>query len=570
MLKYLNRLPNEYRDALNVDLMEKKFDKPLEEYIFDAFKGFEILPNIKILGYEWVPDEDKFDINDHVIRRNSNKNKAIKNIAETRCGVMYIDIEVSGLNKSGVREVRYLKKPIIIPIQDENGYYLIKGKKCYLIYQMVDKMLYPSFGAVTIKSLMPICVKTAKDDFTADNGETYTIPCYTIQIFKAAINVLLIYSNLGITKTLNFLEIDQFVKIESKDRTYPKSDQILRFDCGKKSDIIVAVRKDIFDREIYVKSMVGCLVKLFTETKIKFEDIDNWEQWMIIVGGKNTIRRGIYQHIFFNRLLDDVTRKELKINEYDKQNIYYLLRWVLQNYHTLWAKDNLSMVNKRLRCNEYIGSFVTAEVSKRINRIVSLGDKATIKEYAGLFRFPEDIFITKLYSSGVLRYAETDSDIDMIQKWKYTAKGPNSIGGQDARRIPIRQRTLHPSMLGWIDVADTSSSDPGRSGSLSPYCEMKSMYFDPSLYENEMHFKIAKYLEEMPLGEDEEEITIKCDTEEQYNSVLDALFKAGENKIKIFGVSHDPMSIIVERDPREGYRKFDEEQFLLDNDNKEE
>lgn len=39
------------------------------------------------------------------------------------------------------------------------------------------------------------------------------------------------------------------------------------------------------------------------------------------------------------------------------------------------------MVNKRLRCNEYIGSFVTAEVSKRINRIVSLGDKATIKDY---------------------------------------------------------------------------------------------------------------------------------------------------------------------------------------------
>ena len=31
---------------------------------------------------------------------------------------------------------------------------------------------------------------------------------------------------------------------------------------------------------------------------------------MIIVGGKNTIRRGIYQHIFFNRLLDDITRKE--------------------------------------------------------------------------------------------------------------------------------------------------------------------------------------------------------------------------------------------------------------------
>lgn len=569
MLKFLNRLPNEYEEMLNKGIMNKEFDKPLEEYIFDAFKGFEILPNIKILGYEWVPDEDKYDINDHVIRRNSNKNKAIKNIAETRCGVMYVDIEVSGLDKNGILKVHYIKKPIIIPIEDKNGYFLIKGKKCYLIYQMVDKMLYPSFGAVTIKSLMPICVKTSKDEFTDMDGNNYIIPTYNIQIFKTAINVLLIYSNLTITKTLNFLEVHKFIHIECKDKEYPKSDKIIRFDCGKKSDIIVAVKKDIFDKEIYVRSIVGCLVKLFTETKIPYADIDNWEQWMIIVGGKNTVRRGIYQHIFFNRLMDDVTRKELKINEYDKQNIYYLLRWIIQNYHTLWSKDNLAMSNKRLRCKEYIGSFVTAEVSKRINRIVSLGDKATIKEYMNLFRFPEDIFVTKLYNSGVLRYVETNSDIDMANKFKFTKKGPNALGNNDSRRIPIRQRALHPSMLGYIDIADTSSSDPGQSGSLSPYNDMKSMYFDDSLYENEMHYKIAKYIEEMESSDDEEEIIIKCDNEDQYNATLDALFKAGEGKIKIFGTSNNPMEIVVEKDPRENYRKFDEDTFLMNKNTEE-
>lgn len=563
MLKYLSQLPNEYEELLNHGIMNKEYDKPLEEYIFDAFKGFEILPNIKILGYEWVPDEDKYDVNDHVIRRNSNKNKSIKNIAESRCGVMYIDIEVSGLDKNGQLKVHYIKKPIIIPIEDANGYYLIKGKKCYLIYQMVDKMLYPSFGAVTIKSLMPICVKTSKEDFTDLDGNTYTIPVYSIQIFKTAINILMIYSNLTITKALNFMEVDKFIRVESKDQEYPKSDNIIRFDCGKKSDIIVAVKKDIFEKEIYVRSIIGCLVKIFEETKIEFKNIDNWEEWMIIVGGKNTIRRGIYQHIFFNRLLDDVTRKELKINDYDKQNIYYLLRWIVQNYHVLWSKDNLAMENKRLRCKEYVGSFATAEVSKRINRIVSLGDKATIKEYLNMFRFPEDLFITKLYSSGVLRYAETNSDMDFGNRFKFTKKGPNSLGGNDNRRIPIRQRELHPSMLGYIDIADTSSSDPGQSGSLSPYNDMKSMYFDDSLYENEMHYKIAKYLDEQPLEDDEEEIRIKCDNAEQYNSVLDSLFKAADGKIKIYGVSNNPMEIIVEKDPRDNYRKFDEEAFLM-------
>jgi hypothetical protein len=573
MLKYLNKLPNDFVDQLNTGLMNKEFDSPVVSYIFDAFKGLEILPNIKILGYEWVPDEDKYDVNDHVIRRNSNKNKVIKNITETRCGVLYIDIEVSGLDKNGVMKVHYIKKPLIIPIQDEKGYYLIKGKKCYLIYQMVDKMLYPSFGAVTVKSLMPICVKTVKEEFhetllevdeKTDVVKPWTIPIYNIQIFKSAINVLLIYSHLGITKTLNFMEVDRFIKVVDKNSDYPKKDSIVYFDCGKKSDIVVAVKRDIFEKELYVRSITGCLVKLFEETKIKFADIDNWEEWMIIVGGKNTIRRGMYQHIFFNRLLDDVTRGELKINDYDKQNIYYLLRWVIQNYHILWAKDNLSMTNKRLRCNEYVGSFITAELSKRINRLVSLGDKATIKEYLNIFKFPEDIFVTKLYSSGVLRYSETNSDMDFGSHFKITKKGPNALGNNDARRIPIRQRSLHPSMLGWLDVASSSSSDPGQSGDLSPYCEMKSMYFDDSLYENEMHYKIAKYLDEYPLDDDHEEIVIKCDNEDQYNATLDALFKASEGKIKISGTSNNPMEIVVEKDPRDDYRKFDES-FLMKN-----
>ena len=85
---------------------------------------------------------------------------------------MYIDVEITAPDKNGVIKVYYIKKALVLPIIDENGYMTIKGKKCYLIYQLVDKMLYPSFSAVTLKSLMPICVKTAKDDFTDTEGNT--------------------------------------------------------------------------------------------------------------------------------------------------------------------------------------------------------------------------------------------------------------------------------------------------------------------------------------------------------------------------------------------------------------
>lgn len=428
MLSVINDLPNPCRDNINIPIMRKEYDKSLPELIYLSFKGFEIIDAYRILGYEWVPDENLYDPNDHIVRRNTNKSRLIKNMADTRCGVMYLHVEVTGKNKSktdrtDVEQTVRIVKPLIVPICDENGYYLIKGKKCYLIYQMVDKMLYPSFGAVTIKSLMPICVKTSKDEFVDTYGNKYIIPTYSIQIFKSAINVLLIYSNMTISKTLEFMEVDKFIHIERKGDEGPDDPNVIRFECGKKSDIVVAARKDVFDQEIYVKSIVGCLIKLFEETKIPYDDIDNWEEWMIIVGGKGTVRRGVYQHVFFNRLLDEVTKEELKINDYDKQDIYHLLRWTLQNFQVLWSKDNLSMINKRLRCNEYVGSLITAEISKRINRIVSLGDKATIRDLLNAFKFPEDIFIQRIYASGVLRYAENDSDMDNGMMWAYTAKG---------------------------------------------------------------------------------------------------------------------------------------------------
>lgn len=422
MLEYLNKLDNDYREMLNVKLLNKDYDKDLVDYIYLAIKGFEILPQIKILGYTWEPEENKYDPHDHIMRRNKYKKKIIKNMSDTRCGVMYIDIQISGIDKNGAKKVHFIKKPIIVPLLDKNGYYTINGRKSFLIYQMVDKLLYPSLGAVTVKSLMPICVKTIKEELTDTDNNTHIIPTYHIQIFKSAINVMMIYSHLAITKTLNFMEVDRFISIHDKNN-YMKENNRIYFECNKKSNICVSVDKDAFDKFVYVKSIVGCLIKLFEENKVEYDKIDDRSEWMKIVGGKGTEKRGEYQHIFFNRLLDDVTRAELKIHEYDKQNIYYLLRWIIQNYHYLWSKDNLSMENKRLRCNEYLGSLMTAEVSKRITALVSLGDKATDKDYLSRFKFPEDIFISRLYSSGILRYTALNNDMDISNKAKFTKKG---------------------------------------------------------------------------------------------------------------------------------------------------
>lgn len=93
---------------------------------------------------------------------------------------------------------------------------------------------------------------------------------------------------------------------------------------------------------------------------------------------------------------------------------------------------------------------------------------------------------------------------------------------------------------------------------------MKSFYFDDSLAENELHYKLKKYLDDNPLGDDYEELIIKCDNEQQYNSVLDALYHYTGDKIRIFATSHDDTEIIVEKDPRIDYRQFDEKNLMTE------
>ena len=41
--------------------------------------------------------------------------------------------------------------------------------------------------------------------------------------------------------------------------------------------------------------------------------------------------------------------------------------------------EDIVYKNKRIRCNEYIASLLSKEFSKRLNRIISMGDRATIE-----------------------------------------------------------------------------------------------------------------------------------------------------------------------------------------------
>ena len=147
-------------------------------------------------------------------------------------------------------------------------------------------------------------------------------------------------------------------------------------------------------------------------------------------------------------IIKETTKKVLKVPDYHSEDIYALLRWIMEEFNELRLKDNLDLGNKRLRCNEYIASLLTKEFSRRLNRIISMRDKVTIENIKELFKFSGDIIIQKMHSSGILRFDDAVNDMDFWSRFKYTNKGPHSLGGNNSNNIGIKYRGIHPSMLG--------------------------------------------------------------------------------------------------------------------------
>lgn len=82
--------------------------------------------------------------------------------------------------------------------------------------------------------------------------------------------------------------------------------------------------------------------------------------------------------------------------------------------------------------------------------------------------------------------------MDFANKLKYTLKGPSSMGGKNARSMSIKYRGIHPSYIGRIDLNVCGTSDPGASGSLSPFADTDGLYFESIREREDGVFDIEK------------------------------------------------------------------------------
>lgn len=563
MKSSLKNYVSDFEDKLNLPLLYKTADAPLVDYIIDTWKSLEVVDSIKCTDFEYTEEESKIDINKHIYKRDKSKRKKdrydYKFISDDRCGKLTVKLEITlpEINENGEKyyHTHKMQKSMLIPLQDEDGYYYIKGKKYYMIYQMLEKSTYTSASSLTLKSLMPVAVKRRvieRSEITRNNitneklkqngmkacdveGKSYNLPVYYIFMFKKEVPVILFYLSRGLNYTLTFLNVHNVMGFLPSLPDTLDPDNIY-FQISNKC--YIEVNRELFNKYTYIQSVVGAFLTVCTN-RCTIEQLDEPEVWIRKISNPENYEKGLGILKFFNRLLDQTTKKIVMIHPYHKDDIYTILRWMMQEYNELRLKDNLDLKNKRLRCNEYIASLMTKEFSKRLNRILSKRDKATYDNYKELFKFPGDILIQKLHNSGILRFDDSVNDMSFFSKTKYTTKGPHSLGGKNSNNVGIKYRSLHPSFLGYIDVLVCGNSDPGTSGVLSPFTDIDGLYFDNSEEPDDFAYRLSQDLERILKEKDIQYIKFDFESKDDFFNILTKMKEFTNENVRVSGTSRE-------------------------------
>lgn len=486
--------PDEGR--INKRLMNREFEKPIEDYVVECFASIpDVIDTIKLVDYKFTIDVDKIESSyyDRVrSKKKSEQNQRFTHVEKNRVGELIMKFHVSDVFKVSEDEEG---SPVeldftireMIPIPDEHGKLLLKGVSYTPQYQLTETSTYVTSSNLVMKSLMPIRIKKTPIEICSTSGEAFNVHAFYVYMMDEFVNTFLYYfANFGIIDTIEYFNVGRFVTMvsnEELDRT-GRLPQCYYFECNKY--ISIEVDKDAFIRSEYLRNVVGTIYDSI-DSRMTFDEILNPNAWVIRIGAtKKTAKKeafielGKRYRVLFTRMQDKSSRGTLRTTWHNKESIYNIIRWICQHYDQLRTKDNLDIRFKRLRCNQYIGFSINLIISDHIKKFVNTSTStkdALITKYKNFFAFKGNEVISRIHSSGLMKYDDLVNDMNVFQKFKVTMKGPNSLGNKNSRNIAARQRALHPSHIGILGLDTCSASDPGITNYINPLCETDGLFF---------------------------------------------------------------------------------------------
>ena len=459
MLNYIALYPDVYEDNFNDEIILGTQDDSIISYAIKEMQELEVIENYNIEKIEIVTDPDMVDINQHMVNINYKKKDMstieipkAKYINDGAYGEVIFTIRVhTNLNS------KVITKRILIPLKYD-GYYHSGDKRFKDIWQVVDEATYSQRGKITLKSRMPVIIYQNKHREIIDIANTaYICPSYSYALNgkqrrnpnrggrkpKAKfINPLMIYSaKMGLTNTIDFFGMKDIVEISE---TFQESEMGIKYIFPLDS-LYIKVYKNLFDKYDLVRAFVCMCYNLRSpkDFPVTTEYLDDRTYWACRIGTVGSARskqlmsfyeKGVTNIYMIERLINTVTKDSLRLPEYYKSNIYYILYWMITNFEELRRYTNTDMRAKRIRRNEVIvNATLGRKLSENVIKLIEKKSRSKLNNMDTLlevFNFSSDIIVAGMRNlPDIIKSDDIVNDCDWLEDIAFTSKGPNSLGG---------------------------------------------------------------------------------------------------------------------------------------------
>jgi len=465
----------------------KRTDNVLD-YINDVCKALEVIEGVKFIGSEISHDESE-------IKTRGKKNNKWISLDESRLDLIKLHFEVTGIaGRKRVTKTETVEKTILYPKLIDDFYFLIDGVTYFPIYQIIDLATYNTPKSLRLKTLlMPMVLREKELKFTSVDDTEFIESTYLVDLFKYKLNVLFYYfAEFGydIADKFGYSEDDIGLMNINEDELTNRDEYFL-FEVNKKG-LHVYIHEGMLEEGTFKRKFSMMYLDMINfNSRMTIDKIANNDYWKKRLGATFTsnpnsqIEKSDKILLSFKRILDERTKKILRIKEEYKEDTFTIIQWMMRNYDRFMEKDNMDLSNKRIRLHEYLIYPLLTRFSSITYRLLNK-TTPTLNQKMQLFStLGPGFIIKKLKKNELLRYNNCVNGLDLINGGlKFTQSGPQSLGDGN-KNIKVRYRGIHSSYVGRIGLTASSSSDPGISGTFVPFIETQGLYFtDPEPEDN--------------------------------------------------------------------------------------
>ena len=397
---------------------------------------------------------------------------------------------------------------IAVPRIVNKFYFRINGLLYSAMYQIVDASTYNNSASknakkqsITFKTVfMPIRVYKYTSNLIDYNG--IAVPCtyFVANMFtKSILTMKYMFAKMGFYGTLSFFGIPDIFILQSISNLDTETNYAFPV-----RDMYISIPKFIYDNSPIAQSLVYTIHSVIVYMKSEpYKNIFGNTIWIKALGSEFTTKdldsiynKGLSIIDSLQFIYDLSTKKDLKLSPNDKDDIYRVLRWIMNEFTALRQKDNLDISTKKVRYAEYIAALYATKLANGIYRLSDKGDKADLMTIKKAILIPPMYLINAITKCQLINYKDAVNDIDSLIALKYTYKGVSGIG-EKSNAISSAYRSIHPSHLGNVDIDSSSNSDPGVSGTLCPLNKLHDNHFiefeEPSTWEGKLNKLVEEY-----------------------------------------------------------------------------